>query len=58
MELFDLESYDVISKFLKIGTLLSGAQKLVRSNAEERVDLEFAMREKGLGWILRELSGD
>jgi pre-mRNA-splicing helicase BRR2 len=30
----------------------------VRSNAEERVNREVAMREKGLGWILRELAGD
>jgi pre-mRNA-splicing helicase BRR2 len=30
----------------------------MRSNAEERVNVEVAMREKGHGWILRELLGD
>jgi pre-mRNA-splicing helicase BRR2 len=32
--------------------------KLARSNEEERHDIEVAMREKGLGWILRALVGD
>jgi pre-mRNA-splicing helicase BRR2 len=30
----------------------------MRSDADERVNVEVAMREKGLGWILRELAGD
>jgi len=30
----------------------------MRSDADERVNVEVAMREKGLGWILRELVGD
>jgi pre-mRNA-splicing helicase BRR2 len=30
----------------------------MRSDADERVIVEAAMREKGLGWILRELAGD
>jgi pre-mRNA-splicing helicase BRR2 len=30
----------------------------MRSDADEHVNVEVAMREKGVGWILRELAGD
>ena len=30
----------------------------MRSDADERVNVEVAMCEKGLGWIIRELAGD
>ncbi|ETW75698.1 hypothetical protein HETIRDRAFT_460980 [Heterobasidion irregulare TC 32-1] len=58
MELFDYQSYDVITKFLKNREVVVWCTKLARSDADERVNVEVAMREKGLGWILRELTGD
>ena len=58
MELFDYQSYNVITKFLKNRDVVVWCTKLARSDANERVDVEVAMREKGLGWILRELAGD
>jgi pre-mRNA-splicing helicase BRR2 len=58
MELFDYQSFDVITKFLKNRDVIVWCTKLARSDANERVDVEVAMREKGLGWILRELAGD
>lgn len=58
MELFDYQSFHVITKFLKNRDVIVWCTKLVRSDAEERVNIEVAMREKGLGWILRELAGD
>ncbi|KAI0280130.1 Sec63-domain-containing protein [Russula aff. rugulosa BPL654] len=58
MELFDYQSFDVITKFLKNRDVVVWCTKLARSDADERVDVEVAMREKGLGWILRELAGD
>ncbi|KAJ8517086.1 hypothetical protein ONZ45_g5700 [Pleurotus djamor] len=58
MELFDYESFHIITKFLKNRDVIVWCTKLMRSNAEERVDVEVAMREKGVGWILRELAGD
>jgi len=58
MELFDYESYQVISKFLKNRVVIVWCTKLLRSDADERVNYEVKMREKGLGWILRELAGD
>ena len=58
MELFDYQSFDVITKFLKNRDVVVWCTKLARSDANERVDVEVAMREKGLGWILRELAGD
>lgn len=58
MELFDYQSFDVITKFLKNRDVVIWCTKLARSDADERVNVEVAMREKGLGWILRELAGD
>ena len=58
MELFDYQSFNVITKFLKNRDVVVWCTKLARSDANERVDVEVAMREKGLGWILRELAGD
>ncbi|KAH9979649.1 putative RNA helicase [Russula compacta] len=58
MELFDYRSFDVITKFLKNRDVIVWCTKLARSDANERVNVEVAMREKGLGWILRGLAGD
>jgi pre-mRNA-splicing helicase BRR2 len=58
MELFDYESYHIVAKFLKNREVIICCTKLMRSDADERVNVEAAMREKGLGWILRELAGD
>jgi pre-mRNA-splicing helicase BRR2 len=49
---------DVVTEFLKNRDVVVWYTKLARSDVNERVDVEIAMREKGLGWILRELAGD
>ncbi|KAF8212106.1 Sec63-domain-containing protein [Mycena galopus ATCC 62051] len=58
MELFDYESFHITTKFLKNRDVIVWCTKLNRSDANERVNVEVAMREKGVGWILRELAGD
>ncbi|KAG6332314.1 hypothetical protein ID866_6773, partial [Astraeus odoratus] len=58
MELFEYENFHVITKFLKNRDVIVWCTKLIRSDADERVNVEVAMREKGVGWILRELAGD
>ncbi|OCH86010.1 putative RNA helicase [Obba rivulosa] len=58
MELFDYQSFHIVTKFLKNRDVIVWCTKLMRSDADERVNVEVAMREKGLGWILRELAGD
>lgn len=58
MELFDYQHFELITKFLKNREVIVWCTKLVRSDADERVNVEVAMREKGAGWILRELAGD
>ncbi|PCH44659.1 Sec63-domain-containing protein [Wolfiporia cocos MD-104 SS10] len=58
MELFEYQSFHIITKFLKNRDVIVWCTKLIRSDADERVNVEVAMREKGLGWILRELAGD
>jgi pre-mRNA-splicing helicase BRR2 len=58
MELFDYQSFHIITKFLKNRDVIVWCTKLMRSDAEERVNVEVAMREKGVGWILKQLAGD
>ncbi|KAG5640834.1 hypothetical protein DXG03_006882 [Asterophora parasitica] len=58
MELFEYQSFHTITKFLKNRDVVVWCTKLMRSDANERVNVEVAMREKGVGWILRELAGD
>lgn len=58
MELFEYESFHIITKFLKNRDVVVWCTKLMRSDADERFNVEVAMREKGVGWILRELAGD
>ncbi|KAF5345434.1 hypothetical protein D9758_013635 [Tetrapyrgos nigripes] len=55
MELFEYQSFHVITKFFKNCDLIVWCTKLMRSDADEQVNVEVAMREKGVGWILREL---
>ena len=49
MELFDFESYHVVTKFLKNRDVVVWCAKLMRSDADGRVNVEVAMREKGVG---------
>lgn len=58
MELFDYQHFPIIRKFVKNRDVVVWCTKLMRSDADERVNVEVAMREKGVGWILRELAGD
>ncbi|KAG1789995.1 putative RNA helicase [Suillus plorans] len=58
MELFEFQSFHVITKFLKNRDVVVWCTKLMRSDADERINVEVAMREKGVGWISRELAGD
>ncbi|KAJ7271901.1 Sec63 Brl domain-containing protein [Mycena haematopus] len=58
MELFEYQSFHITTKFLKNREVIVWCTKLNRSDADERVNVEVAMREKGVGWILRELAGD
>ncbi len=58
MELFEFQSFHIITKFLKNRDVVVWCTKLMRSDADERVNVEVAMREKGVGWIIRELAGD
>ena len=58
MDIFEYDHFHVITKFLKNRDVVVWCTKLMRSDADERVNVEVAMRERGLGWILRELSGD
>lgn len=57
-EMFGYENFDLIATLTKNRDVIVWCTKLARSNDDERHDVEVAMREKGVGWILRELRGD
>ena len=58
MELFDYQSFHITAKSLKNRDLIVWCMELMDGHADGRVNDEVAMREKGLGWTLRELAGD
>ncbi|KAF9441258.1 hypothetical protein P691DRAFT_855944 [Macrolepiota fuliginosa MF-IS2] len=58
MELFDFQSHHVIQVFIKNRDAIVWCTKLMCSDANERVNVEVTMREKGVGWILREFAGN
>lgn len=57
MELTDYDKFELVSTLIKNREKIVWCTKLARSNDDEKVDLEVAMREKGVGWILKELAG-
>ncbi|PWN88119.1 putative ATP dependent RNA helicase, partial [Acaromyces ingoldii] len=57
MELFDYDKFEAVEVLIKHRDLVVWCTKLARADEEEKVNIEVAMRERGLGWILRELRG-
>ncbi|ODN91338.1 pre-mRNA-splicing helicase BRR2 [Cryptococcus wingfieldii CBS 7118] len=57
-ELFGYENFDLVEKLTKNRDVVVWCIRLAKATDEEKMDVEVAMREKGLGRILRELKGD
>lgn len=60
MDIFDYERelFKVVQTLLINRDLIVWCTKLGRASDDEKMDLEVTMREKGVGWILRELKGE
>lgn len=58
MELFDYDNFDLVRILTKNRDVVVWCTKLARSDETERLNVEVAMRERGVGWILKELAGD
>ncbi|KZO96269.1 Sec63-domain-containing protein [Calocera viscosa TUFC12733] len=60
MDLFDYDNdkFDLVRKLIKNRDVVNWATKWHRAGDNEKMDLEVAMREKGVGWIARGLRGD
>ncbi|WVQ83790.1 hypothetical protein IAT38_005934 [Cryptococcus sp. DSM 104549] len=56
-EMFGYENFELVAQLTKNREVIVWCTKLARSSDEEKQDVEVAMREKGVGWILRELRG-
>lgn len=57
-ELFGYENFDLVATLTKNRDVIVWCTKLARSSEDEKKDVEVAMREKGVGWILRSLAGE
>ena len=58
MALFDYDHFDVVQTLTKNRDIVYWCTRLSRSNEDERMDVEVAMRERNAGWILKRLAGD
>ena len=60
MDLFDYERslFKIVQILIMNRDLIVWCTKLNRSSDDEKMDIEVTMREKGVGWILRELRGE
>lgn len=56
-EMFGYENFELVATLTKNRDVIVWCTKLARSNDDEKHDVEVAMREKGVAWILRELKG-
>lgn len=56
-EMFGYENFDLVALLTKNREVIVWCTKLARASDEEKQDVEVAMREKGAGWILRDLRG-
>ncbi|KAL1920366.1 uncharacterized protein VTP21DRAFT_743 [Calcarisporiella thermophila] len=58
MALFDYDKFDLVRILTRNRELIVWKTRLERSSEEERERIEAEMREKGAGWILKELGGE
>lgn len=58
MELFDYDKFELVQILTKNRDAIVWCTRLARADDEEKVNLQVAMREKGVAWILKALQGD
>ncbi|GAA5859336.1 hypothetical protein JCM8547_001990 [Rhodosporidiobolus lusitaniae] len=58
MDLTEYDKFEVVAVLVKNREKVVWCTRLARSDEDGKVDVEVAMREKGCGWILKELKGD
>ena len=58
MDLFDYDHFQIVRILTKNRDVIVWCTKLSRSDENDRMNVEVAMREKGVGWIIKALSGD
>jgi pre-mRNA-splicing helicase BRR2 len=58
MELLDFSHHEIVRILVKNRDVVVWCTKLARSDDNDRMNVEVAMRERNVGWILKELRGD
>jgi pre-mRNA-splicing helicase BRR2 len=56
MDLFDYAHFEIVKQLVENRDRIVWCTRLARASESERMDVEVAMREKGVGWILKELA--
>ncbi|SPO28683.1 probable ATP dependent RNA helicase [Ustilago trichophora] len=58
MELFDYDKFELVQILTKNRDPVVWCTRLARADDDEKVNVQVAMREKGVAWILKALHGD
>ncbi|SPO28171.1 probable ATP dependent RNA helicase [Ustilago trichophora] len=58
MELFDYDKFELVQILTKNRDPVVWCTRLARADDDEKVNVQVAMREKGVAWILKALQGD
>ncbi|GAK66043.1 sec63-domain-containing protein [Moesziomyces antarcticus] len=58
MELFDYDKFELVQILTKHRDAIVWCTRLARADDDEKVNVQVAMREKGVAWILKALQGD
>lgn len=58
MELFDYDKFELVQILTKNRDAVVWCTRLARADDDEKVNVQVAMREKGVAWILKALQGD
>lgn len=58
MDLFNYEHMDMVQTLTKNRQVVYWCTRLARASEDERMDIEVAMREKNVGYILKRLAGE
>ncbi|TKY89875.1 hypothetical protein EX895_001172 [Sporisorium graminicola] len=58
MELFDYDKFELVQVLTKNRDAVVWCTRLARADDDEKVNVQVAIREKGVAWILKALQGD
>ncbi|WFD03560.1 RNA helicase [Malassezia obtusa] len=58
MDLYNYTNFDLVQRLTKNRDVVVWCTRLARADGDARIDVEVAIRERGLNWILKTLAGE